>query len=1013
MRSSLVRTLCFMVVYLFATYAGRLTVMDATNLSLVWPAAGVSAVWFLVQHRSRWRLVDALVLSVVTVVVNMATGASATLAVWFVVANLLQAITFAYLINRWLSHLRALGGKDQLSRPYELWRLTAAALLSTGAGALVGPTGVWVVSGTYSWSAVVVWMTRNTVSILLIGAVWLACGQLWQSGPAAIRARWSATPVRRRFEYATVVVLSAAGYWAVFGLLHHLPLAFTVLAMTVWAGSRLHTSFVVLHDLVFGTVAVLFTLHGTGVFAQIDSHPARALVAQAFVGVIAVVGLSLALGRDERVALVRLLRTEQEASARQAKLMTAIVDSMAEGLTVVDEDGRFLLRNPAVQRLIGGVVSTSGQMARPDFYGLFHPDGTLLTHDEMPYRRALAGTDVRGMDILVRNPGVPERRLLNVSSAILPADLDGRRCAVTVFHDVTAERRHRDELASFAGAVAHDLLNPLATVEGWTESLVETLADEPGPLDRDEARDALTRIGRAARRMRGMIDDLLAYTTARDATLAPTVVELGEVVNDIAIARMDQAQSAGTPVPAFDIGELPTVYADPVLVRQLLENLISNAIKYTGAGITPRLRIRAEAADHVVTVTIDDNGIGIPEGQHTSIFTNFHRAHRGAGYSGTGLGLGICKRIVERHGGTIAASPGVEGGSRFTLTLPADAIGAPAPESSPPQPAEAAEPGPEPSVSPEPPSAGFEHSALLVLEYLHQQMPLAFWAVTRVQNGRQTYLYLDADNGYGLRQGGSHPWEDSYCVHMAAGTAPTVARDARAVPAYANARVNDLVDIGTYAGAVITEPDGSLFGAICGLDPAAHTDDPRLAHAEPLLALLGRMLTAALSADRVQDRASNALLREQLCADTDPLTGLPNRRAWQRVVDRTRQRFERLADPTVVAMLDLDGLKTINDTQGHAAGDTYIKAAATVAQRALRDTDFVARIGGDEFGLILAQCSEDAGQRAIDRLRAELASAGVAASVGWASITTDGGIGAALDDADAAMYAAKRAHLTV
>jgi diguanylate cyclase (GGDEF)-like protein len=1017
LRSSMVRTLCFSVVYLIATYAGRLTVMDATNLSLVWPAAGISAVWFLVQYRSRWRSLDVLALSAVTVVVNTATGASAHLAAWFVIANLFQAGTFAYLIHRWLPHLGASGGKDQLTRPYELWRLTAAALVSTAAGALVGPTGVWVVTGTYSWPACAVWLTRNTVSILLISAVWFTWDTIWRSRPATIRAHWSASPLKRRFEYAAVVALSAAGYWAVFGVEHRLPLAFAVLAMTVWAGSRLHTSFVVLHDLIFGSVAVLFTLNGSGVFAQIESHPARALVAQAFVGIIAVVGLSLALGRDERVALVRLVRTEQEASARQAKLMTAIVDSMAEGLTVVDEQGRFLLRNPAVQRLVGGVVSGTGQMGRPDLYGLFHPDGTPLTHDEMPHRRALTGTGVRGMDILVRNPGVPEGRLLRVSSSVLPGDLDGMRCAVTVFHDVTAERRHRDELASFAGVVAHDLLNPLATVEGWTESLADTLAEDAGPLDRAEVGDALTRIGRAARRMRGMIDDLLAYTTARDAELAPTVVALGDVVNDIAIARMDQAQSVNTPVPAFDIGELHSVYADPVLVRQLLENLISNAIKYTGAGVTPRIRIRTEAAGHVVTVTIDDNGIGIPEDQHTSIFANFHRAHRAGGYHGTGLGLGICKRIVERHGGAIAAAPGSGGqGSRFTLTLPADAS---AWENSQPQEdqepsavsQEPAAPAPVPALEdlPELSAAGFEHAAQLVLEFLHEQMPLAFWAVTRVENGRQTYLYLDADNGYGLRRGGSHPWPDSYCVHMAAGRGPTVARDARAVPAYANAGVNKLVDIGTYAGAVITEPDGSLFGAICGLDPSTSVDDRRLANAEPLLALLGRLLTAALAADRVQDRTTDALLRDQLSADADALTGLPNRHAWQRDLDRTQSRFDRLADPTVVAVLDLDGLKSINDTEGPGGGDAHIKAAAAVLRQVMRDTDFVARIGGDEFGLVLTPCSESEGGTVVGRIRRELETAGVTASAGWAALTADGGVSAALDRADAAMYATKQA----
>ncbi|MFF5079407.1 diguanylate cyclase domain-containing protein [Actinoplanes sp. NPDC000266] len=1016
------RTFAFAAAYLVATYAGRLTVMDETNLSLVWPAAGVSAIWFLAQYRSRWRLLDVAALAAVTLVINTATGAPMVLALWFVVANTVQAGVFAWLFSRWLPHLSG-GGKRSLTRVSDLWRLIVVAFVGTACGAAIGPTGVWVVNGVYSWPATAVWLTRNTVSILLIGAAGIRLGylvQTWISGDRGLRAGWSALPVGRRWEYAAVLLASAATYTAVFGPDHGLPLAFTVIALTVWAGTRLHTTFVVLHDLVFGSVAVLFTLHGSGVFAVIDSHPVRALVAQAFVGMIAVVGLALALGRDERTALVEQQQATQLASDRQAKMLTTIVDSMTEGLAVIDEQGRFLLRNPAVRRLVGGQASSSGQMAKPDFYGLFHPDGRPLAPEEMPYRRALAGTDVRGMDVLIRNPTVPEGRILSVSSTALPADDNGHRYAVSIYHDVTAERRHRGELASFAGAVAHDLLNPLTTIEGWTETLSDTLgatSEHPGPA----GADAVQRIGRAAARMRNMINDLLDYTTVRDAALAPTVVDLGGVVNDIAIARIDQAQSAGTPVPTFTIGELHPVYADPVLTRQLLENLISNAIKYTAAGVTPHISISTTETDRQITVVTGDNGIGIPDGQHDLIFGNFHRAHHGAGYTGTGLGLGICQRIVERHGGTIHATDNPTGqGSRFTFTLPADAASAPALDAPQPPdettdsravPSDITESGAAGSVTeaaPAPSAAVFEHISHLVLDFLAEQMPLAFWAVTRVENGRQTYLYLDADNGYGLRQGGSHPWEDSFCIHMAAGHAPTVARDAQAVPVYAAAGVNTAIDIGTYAGAVISEPDGTLFGAICGLDPQTHTNDPRMAAAEPLLALLGQVLTAALAADRVQDRSTNALLREQLSAETDALTGLPNRRAWQRLVDQAQQQLERLADPAVVAMLDLDKLKVINDSQGHAAGDAYIITAATAARRALRDTDVIARLGGDEFAILLPKCTEAGAHAVIDRVYQELEAAGVEGSIGWAGVSVADGYTTAIDQADAAMYATKQ-----
>ncbi|XVU29650.1 diguanylate cyclase domain-containing protein [Actinoplanes sp. CA-054009] len=1010
LRTSLLRTLVFTVMYVLATYAGRKTVMDETNLSMVWPAAGVSAIWFLAQWGSRWRWLDGLALAAVTMVVNMTTGAPAVLAAWFVVANLAQACTFAALFRRWLPDLWGGGGDRPLARPQELWRLVAASFVATAVGAMIGPTGVWAVNGVYSGPATAVWLTRNTVSILLIGAAGLRVGYLvHRRRMPVLREIWNRLPPRRQFEYVLVIVLSIAAYTAVFGTDNRLPLAFTLIAMTVWAGTRLHTGFVILHDLAFGSIAVLYTLGGTGPFALIASHPARALVAQAYVGMIAVVGLALALGRDERNTILRDLRAAEEAAASQAKLMTTIVDSMSEGLTVMDERGRILLRNPAVRRLVGGVVSPSDLMRSPEYYGLFHPDGSPLQPDEMPHRRALAGSEVRGMDMLIRNPALPDGRILSVNSTPIAGGPGGGRYAVTVFHDVTSERRHRTELANFAGVVAHDLLNPLATIDGWSEALAEAFADFPDHPATAEAEDGIRRIRRASTRMRDMINDLLAYTTARDASIAPSVVDLGAVVNDIAIARIDQAQSTGAPQPAFHIGELGAAYADPVLTRQLLENLISNSIKYTAPGVVPEITVAASRADHMVTVTLDDNGIGIPADQQDSVFENFHRAHRGAGYSGTGLGLGICLKIVERHGGTIKASDNPAGpGSRFTFTLPVDATTAPKPDQEPP-PKVTTERRAVPSTAPTPAPAGtFARAARLVLDYLHENMPLAFWSVTRVENGRQTYLYLDADNGYGLRQGESHPWEQSFCIHMADQRTPAVALEPQTIPLYAAAGVNDSIEINTYAGAVITEPDGSVFGAICGLDPNSHAADPRMAGAEPLLALLGQLLTAALSADRAQDRSAGALLREQVSADTDALTALPNRRAWQRLLDRAEELYQRLADPTVIAMVDLDRLKAINDTQGHAAGDAYIRAAATALAGAVRDTDVVARLGGDEFGVLLPQCTEADAETVVARVHLEMEVAGVAASVGWAAVVPKDGFAAALEQADAAMYAEKR-----
>ncbi|WP_233161006.1 ATP-binding protein, partial [Actinophytocola xanthii] len=637
--------------------------MEGTNLSLVWPAAGVAAVWLWARHGSGRLWLDGTLLVAIAVVVNLATGAPAGTSVTFALANLVQAVIFTKLVARWRPALVSEERGCELVRTSELWILLGAGTLSTVCGAAIGPLGVWLSTGTYSWAATVVWLTRGGASVLVIGAVGLRLLYLHRcrrAGRASAAAHPGAvTGVDHRpplllAEYLGVLVCSVVAYWVAFALADALPLAFSLLAVTVWAALRLSTTFVVLHGLAAATVTVVFTVHGIGPFASIGDHTTGVLVAQLFVIMIAVVGLTLALGRDERTALIRELERGKVEAARQAELMSAIVHSMADGVSVIDEDGHVVLRNPAAEELLGGRVSPGDVTTDASYYGVFHLDGTPLVTEDLPHVRALAEDRALEMDVLVRNAGIPQGRLLHVSATVLAHGSD-MRSAVLLFHDVTAERRQRDELASFAGVVAHDLLNPLATIEGWTEIAAQTIAEQPPDPVLDTISSSLTRVRRAGNRMRALINDLLAYATAREATLAPVVVDLGRVVADIATARVDAAVATKALIPTFHIGTLPSVEADPVLIRQLLDNIIGNAIKYSIPAVPPRITVECVRDGETVEISVVDNGIGIPPGQHEKIFGDFHRAHNGVDYSGTGLGLAICKRIAERHQGTVVA----------------------------------------------------------------------------------------------------------------------------------------------------------------------------------------------------------------------------------------------------------------------------------------------------------------------------------------------------------------------
>jgi signal transduction histidine kinase len=639
-RSSLARTVCFALVYAAACYAGRRLVLVG-NHNLAWPAAGVAVVWFCAHRTAPTRRLDMVLLAVILGTVNWWTGTSPAVGVVAGVVGLVQALVFVRLLHRWSPHLWGAGGSAPLRTPRDLWALLRAGVAATLVASAVSLVGRWLVTGSLPVVVTTMSVARHTASILVLGSAGICAGAALSRWPAARRP--AAVAPRRVAEIAGIGALSIAGHLAVFAYEQHFPVSFALLAITVLVGVRLSTPWVLLHNLVVGVLALRYTLAGYGPFATVEDAPFRAVLVQLFVTLVAVVGLALALAREERQALLTALAQEKEQVKHHAGLLTAIIDSMADGLAVIGPDNRVTLRNPAAEGL--------------------------LAEADLALLRVLAGADVPSTDLVVHPPDGPEDRVVRVTATPLPhpgcAD-----SAVVLFHDVTAERRHRDELTSFAGVVAHDLINPLSSVDGWTMAAMESLADAPDHPSVGEAYADLTRVARSSARMRGLIDGLLSYATAREATVDPAPVDLAEVVAEIALARADAAVASGAPVPRFTIGPLPSVLADPVLVRQLVDNLIGNAVKYTARGVLPALRITAEQDETMVAVQIVDNGIGIPAGQHEAIFGNFHRAHVDGGYLGTGLGLTICRRIVERHGGTITADDEPGGGSRFTFTLP-------------------------------------------------------------------------------------------------------------------------------------------------------------------------------------------------------------------------------------------------------------------------------------------------------------------------------------------------------
>lgn len=305
-------------------------------------------------------------------------------------------------------------------------------------------------------------------------------------------------------------------------------------------------------------------------------------------------------------------------------------------------------------------------------------------------------------------------------------------------------------------------------------------------------------------------------------------------------------------------------------------------------------------------------------------------------------------------------------------------------------------------------SSSFTSAARAILSFLHQQLGFDLWMLTRVAGNEWVVLQTE----------GRHPdiapnkvyrWSDSFCSEMAKGNGPRVAPQSDLVPAYAKSPIGRELQVKAYIGSPLVGIDGRLFGTLCAIHPAPLPES--LVHAQAMVDLFGQLLSTILQLELKATDAIRQTERLAIEALTDTLTKTYNRRGWDRLLSSEEERCSRFGHPAAVLVIDLNGLKRINDTQGHASGDSLIMRAAASLRRATRASDVVARLGGDEFGILAVECDRDYSDILLQRIRAVLAEDNVSASVGMAMRTPSLGLAHAWSEADQRMYAEKRAQM--
>ena len=232
------------------------------------------------------------------------------------------------------------------------------------------------------------------------------------------------------------------------------------------------------------------------------------------------------------------------------------------------------------------------------------------------------------------------------------------------------------DLQDFASVASHDLQEPLRKILAFGDRLRYRYSDTLG----EQGQDYLQRMMDASQRMRNLIDDLLTLSRVSSQGTPNVPVDLAAVAEQV-LADLEVAieKSRGR----LEVGDLPTIEADPTQMRQLLQNLISNALKFQKPGEPPFVKIKSQLfedyldddpgavrAEKMLELTVEDTGIGFDESYEDRIFKVFQRLHGRNEYAGTGLGLAVCRKIVERHNGTITAKSKPDQGAKFIVTLP-------------------------------------------------------------------------------------------------------------------------------------------------------------------------------------------------------------------------------------------------------------------------------------------------------------------------------------------------------
>lgn len=391
---------------------------------------------------------------------------------------------------------------------------------------------------------------------------------------------------------------------------------------------------------------------------------------------------------EQLSAKAQLLAKSSDALRAESRTLQSVLDNMEEGLAAADAEGQFTLWNHAAETILGTPARNELVPANwSEGYGLYLSDGeTLCPTEKLPLVRAMRG-DACDAEMFVRNPGCPQGVWIEVSARPLK-DEDGKaQGGLATFRDISRRKHDEDqirilnddleqkveqrtaqleaankELEAFTYSVSHDLRAPLRHISGFSRILIEEFAASVPA----EASRYLERIADGARKMGVLLDELLALAGVGRHALSAESANLNLLVEDV--VSMLAPETDGRLVE-WQIADLGSVNCDLALLRQVFQNLIANALKFTRPRATAIIEIGCMEDHGEFTFFVRDNGVGFDMKYADKLFGVFQRLHKLEDFEGTGIGLATVRRIIQKHAGRTWAEAELGKGATFYFTI--------------------------------------------------------------------------------------------------------------------------------------------------------------------------------------------------------------------------------------------------------------------------------------------------------------------------------------------------------